>query len=624
MILGTAGHIDHGKTTLVRALTGIDTDRLPEEKRRGITIELGFAPLTLDGVGTLGVVDVPGHEAFVRTMLAGATGVDIALLVIAADEGPMPQTREHLAILSLLGIAGGVIALTKSDLVDAAWCELVEEEVRALLVGTPLAAAPIVRCSASTGEGLPALRVALAAAARQVPGRRTDDVLRMPIDRVFTVKGTGTVVTGTLWSGSVAREDSVVLLDWGRSVVGRGRALRVRGVEQHGVSVPAATPGSRVALALAGADLGDLSRGDVLVRADSPWQDTGHVRADLALLPGAASLGPRTKVRLHIGTREVGARVIARDGRIEPGATITVRIATDAPIFARGGDRFVLRSASPLATIGGGVVTDPWTTRRAKPWPHPFAKPQERLAWLVHESASRGLPAHDVPIKLGLTPSDAEALVAKERDVVRSGGRLFSKTVRVALRNRLKAKVDEYHRAHPLEPGMPRELARAAVATSDALFEDLLAELAEKGVLLPPGKLIARVGFDPAAAAGDARLLDQIAEVLEAGGAEPPGTNELVARFGPRTPALLRLLERTNRAVAVSQDRFYGSVSLAELERRLAASTAGGGRFTASQLREALGLSRKFLIPLLEYCDRVGYSRRDGDFRTFRWPTSTT
>jgi selenocysteine-specific elongation factor len=620
MILGTAGHIDHGKTTLVRALTGVDTDRLPEEKRRGITIELGFAPLQLEGVGTVGVVDVPGHEAFVRTMLAGATGVDIALLVIAADEGPMPQTREHLAILSLLGVHGGVVALTKSDLVDDAWCELVEEEVRALLEGTPLAEAPIVRCSATTGAGLPELRSALIAAAAKVPARHADDLLRLPIDRVFTVKGTGTVVTGTLWSGTVAREDSVVLLDWGRSAVGRGRALRVRGVEQHSASVATAEPGSRVALALAGVDHDELSRGDVLVRAEEPWQDSGHLRADLALLEGANSIGPRTKVRLHIGTREVGARVVSREGRVEPGATVTVRLATDAPVFARAGDRFVLRSASPLATIGGGVITDPWTTRRSKPWPHPHAKLGERLGWLVQEGGARGLPVAELPLKLGVTPGQVATLLGKEKDVVPAADRLFAKALRTTLRNRLKAKVEEHHRLHPLEPGMPREAARAALATTDALFDDLLADLAGKGVLQPPGKVLARVGFDPTAAAGDAALLDEIAARLEAGGAEPPGVDELTATFGPRTPALLRLLVSAKRAVAVSPERYYGADALRALERRLADFTRSNGKFTASQIRESLELSRKYLIPFLEYCDRVGYSRRDGDYRTFRWP----
>ena len=242
MILGTAGHIDHGKTTLVRALTGVDTDRLPEEKRRGITIELGFAPLVLEGVGTLGVVDVPGHEAFVRTMLAGATGVDLALLVVAADEGVMPQTREHLAILSLLGIRGGVVALTKTDLVDDDWLALVSEDVRATLAGSALAQAPVLPVSAQTGAGLGELRAALAAAARTLPARDAADLFRMPVDRAFTVKGTGTVVTGTVWSGSLDRDAVVRILPGGRTA-------RVRGLQQHGGAVDRVLPGSRAAVA---------------------------------------------------------------------------------------------------------------------------------------------------------------------------------------------------------------------------------------------------------------------------------------------------------------------------------------------------------------------------------------
>ena len=236
MILGTAGHIDHGKTTLVRALTGVDTDRLPEEKRRGITIELGFAPLTLDGLEPIGIVDVPGHDGFVRTMLAGATGMDLALLVIAADEGIMPQTREHLSILTLLGVQGGVVALTKCDAAEPDWMEMVEADVRELLAGGSLAAAPIVRCSTVTGEGLPELRAALSAAVRGVPARATDDVFRLPVDRAFSVKGTGTVVTGTVWSGSVAVEDQVVLLPQGREAPGIGHArLRHPGGQLQGV-----------------------------------------------------------------------------------------------------------------------------------------------------------------------------------------------------------------------------------------------------------------------------------------------------------------------------------------------------------------------------------------------------
>ena len=279
MILGTAGHIDHGKTTLVCALTGVDTDRLPEEKRRGITIELGFAPLVLDGVGTLGVVDVPGHEAFVRTMVAGATGIDLALLVVAADEGVMPQTREHLAILTLLGVRGGVVAVTKRDLVDDDWLALVEDDLRAALEGTALAAAPIVPVSATTGDGLDALRAALADAARGIPARAAGDLFRLPIDRAFTVKGTGTVVTGTVWSGALGRDATVRLFP-------ADLAVRVRGLHAHGRAVEQVRAGDRAALALAGVDLDQVGRGAVLVQGTA-WRASRVLRADVALLADA-------------------------------------------------------------------------------------------------------------------------------------------------------------------------------------------------------------------------------------------------------------------------------------------------------------------------------------------------
>ncbi|HEX2777931.1 MAG TPA: selenocysteine-specific translation elongation factor, partial [Gemmatimonadaceae bacterium] len=311
MILGTAGHIDHGKTTLVRALTGVDTDRLPEEKKRGITIELGFAPLELPGVGTLGVVDVPGHEAFVRTMLAGATGVDLALLVIAADEGIMPQTREHLAILSLLAVRGGVVALTKCDLVEDEWLALVTEDVRSALAGSPLANAAIVPVSATTGAGLDALRAALVEAARRLPARDPDDLFRMPVDRSFSVKGTGTVVTGTVWSGSLAADATVRIMP-------DGRVARVRGVQSHGASASRALPGRRVALSLAGVERDEAGRGSWIV-ADEGWVASTVLRADVALLEDAAPLGPRTRVRLHLGTQDVGARVVAAGGPLGPG-----------------------------------------------------------------------------------------------------------------------------------------------------------------------------------------------------------------------------------------------------------------------------------------------------------------
>ena len=615
MILGTAGHIDHGKTALVRALTGVDTDRLPEEKRRGITIELGFAPLALTSetfTGTLGVVDVPGHDAFVRTMLAGATGVDLALLVIAADEGVMPQTREHLTILTLLGVRGGAVAVTKSDLVDGEWLALVTDEVRALLVGSALDGAEIVPCSAKTGAGLDELRSALAAAAGKIPQRNAGDLTRLPLDRAFTVKGTGTVVTGTLWSGAIEREATVRLFPG-------GAAARVRSLESHGAQVDRGLAGTRVAVALAGVDREAVSHGGVLVANDESWRESPVLRADVALLDGAKSLGVRTRVRFHLGTSDVGARLVATEGRVEPGAIRSVRIALDAPVVARAGDLFVLRTTSPAMTIGGGVVTDPQPpSRRAKPWPAPRASESERLEWIAGESAGEGLALTDVPVRVGVLPEEVDRLVAATRSLVHLGGRVYGVAMRGRLRDRLAADVRAWHKANPLEAGLPLQQARSRIRASDALFDNVVRDLVERGKVEVRGAVLARAGWK-AGSGADAAKLAELAVALEAGGVSPLSVGELSDQFGKETPALLRVLEREGRAVAVAPDRFYSPAALTSLLDALRSATSDGTDKTASQIREALGLSRKYLIPFLEYCDRIGVSNRRGDLRSFHW-----
>ncbi|MCY7380437.1 MAG: selenocysteine-specific translation elongation factor, partial [Gemmatimonadaceae bacterium] len=447
MILGTAGHIDHGKTTLVRALTGVDTDRLPEEKRRGITIDLGFAPLVLDGIGTLGVVDVPGHEAFVRTMVAGATGIDLALLVVAADEGVMPQTREHLSILSLLGVQSGVVALTKSDLVDAEWLALVEEDVRATLGATSLANASLVPVSATTGAGLDALRGALAEAAREGPSRATDDIFRLPIDRAFTVKGTGTVVTGTVWSGALGRDATVRLLP-------ADVLVRVRALHSYGHAVEQVQAGDRAAVALASVDLAHVARGAVLVQG-SAWRSSRVLRADVALLADAPrALGPRSRVRLHLGTSEASARLVGAGGALAPGAGAAARVVLDAPIVARAGDRFVLRSASPVATMGGGVVLDPLAPLRARAWPAEPRSPEVLLARVVAESGAIGVSVAELPVRLGVSPARADVLVGT-LGAWRVGDRLIGETACRLLSADALAVLTAFHAEQPLEPGAP-------------------------------------------------------------------------------------------------------------------------------------------------------------------------
>ncbi len=609
MILGTAGHIDHGKTALVRALTGVDTDRLPEEKQRGITIELGFAPLELEGVGTVGVVDVPGHEAFVRTMLAGATGVDLALLVIAADEGVMPQTREHVAILQLLGVRAGVVALTKSDLVEGDWLDLVEADVRELLADGVLAGAPIVRCSARTGSGLDVLRAALTAAARQVPGRDAGDLFRMPIDRSFTVKGTGTVVTGTVWSGTVAVDDTV-------TVRPGGITARVRGIQTHGAARRTVGSGERAAIALGGVDRHALAaRGSFLVRERDPWNETTLLRADVSLLDGAGVLGPRTRVRFHLGTADVGGRVVASGGPVAAGAVVPVRISLDQPVVARAGDRFVLRRSSPAATIGGGIVTDAAPAhRRAKPFPFAGADAEQRLTWMLAEAAGQGVPTAALPVRLGVAPRDVTTLLSAVA-AVGLGDRAFAGAVLAGVADRVVAAIEGHHAAHPLDSGAPLNAVRDAVRVAGVAVDEVVRQLVAEGRIELRGAVAALTGWAPATSTADAAKLQRVADALRAAGRRPPSVSELTAELGPDTPAVLKLLADRGEVVAVASDRYYAREAVASIAAEVAAALAGGVERTTSELREVTGLTRKYIIPILEHFDSIGLTARRGDMR---------
>ena len=616
MILGTAGHIDHGKTTLVRALTGVDTDRLPEEKRRGITIDLGFAPLVLDGVGTVGVVDVPGHEAFVRTMVAGATGIDLALLVVAADEGVMPQTREHLAILSLLGVRSGVVALTKCDLVDADWLALVEEDVRGSLGGTALADAVLVPVSATTGAGLDALRSALRAATLEIPARAADDVFRLPIDRAFTVKGTGTVVTGTVWSGALGRDATVRLLP-------ADQPIRVRGLHAHGRAVDRVQAGDRAALALAGVDLEQVGRGAVLVQG-SAWRATRVLRADVALLADAPrALGPRSRVRLHLGTSEVSARLVVPGGTLAPGARASARVVLDEPIVARAGDRFVLRAASPVATLGGGVVLDPLAPLRARAWPAEDRSPATLLARVVLESGAAGVPLSDLAVRLGVVPARASELV-QAAGGWRVGERLVAEEARDALATEALGALETFHAGHPLEPGAPLQWLRSRLRAPEEIGSALLATLAASGVINIDQGMVRAAGFAPRLNAAQDSLRAALLAALEAAGQEPPSLDELAASLRVETTALsslARLLAREGALVAVEPTRYYTAGTVAGLLDRLRSGMQAAADYGPADLREMLGFSRKFLIPFLEYTDRTGHTVRDGAGRRRRGGT---
>ncbi len=661
VVLGTAGHIDHGKTALVKALTGVDTDRLEEEKRRGITIDLGFAPLVLGGVAA-GVVDVPGHEGFIRNMVAGATGVDLALLVVAADEGVMPQTLEHLHILALLGVRRGVVALTKCDLApEAAWREMVADEIREKIrrvFGEPW---PVVEVSATQSTGLDALRSALEEAAQSVAQRPADDRFRLPVDRVFALPGAGTIVTGTLWSGTAAEGDRLTLLP-------AGLEARVRSIEVHDRPAARAEPGRRTALALVGPSKEQVARGDTLV-SGAGWRASRALDVALTMLPGTEGrLRPRLRVRIHHGTAEVLARVVPSPAPVNPvggpgpsagktrdaaakddgaaagtsaGAAspwaatrVAARLLLESPLVARAGDRFVVRSYSPVTTIGGGVVVDPWAEdlpaargRGTRAGPDLPASDTALASLLVSRRAAKGLTREELEVAAGM---DRQRLGAALSAAIGSGGlveaegRLFASAEVEALADRLAASLAQFHAEHPLEPGMPAQAWRASAGSAPVpLVELAVQKLLGSTQVQRDGALARRAGWTPSLDAGAARLRDVLLAALREADAEPPSVGELAARHseaGADVPGLLRLMAREGLVVAVGKDRYYEAGALARERERVVALLGELGSASPAALRERIGRSRKWLIPLLEWCDSQGITIRRGDDRILGTP----
>jgi len=618
-VIGTAGHIDHGKTALVKALTGVDTDRWEEEKRRGITIDLGFAPLPLGDDVQASVVDVPGHEGFVRNMLAGATGIDVALLVIAADEGIMPQTEEHLAIVELLGVRRGIPVITKRDLVDAEWLELVQGEVAARLAASRVRWERAVAVSALTGEGLDELRGALGRVAADLVERPAADLFRLPIDRVFAVAGAGTVVTGSTWSGGVAVGESVRLLPLGRDV-------RVRSIEVHGESAARAVPGRRTALALVGVDKSELARGDVAVTGPG-WHATGMLDAAVELLRGAHKpLASRTRVRVHLGIAEVLARVV-QTRAIGPGETGPARLVLETPLVARGGDRFVLRSFSPVTTIGGGVVLDPFPPQRTRLRRRrivPDQTPAQRLEALVVEAGLAGVATDTLAVRLGVAPRRVTTVIAEVGDgLLALGEMLVASAAVTAEAARLAEVLRRHHKEHPIDPGMSLQALRATVgggaATSPppAAVVDAVLEQGVRGRKLEIVESVARVpGWRPAFDARASGARDQVARRVAEAKWQVPTVAELEREL-PNAPvrAVLAHLAREGVVEQMDQERYAAAPALAEFRAVLEATLTELGSATPAELRDRLGLTRKYLIPLLEWADRRGVTRRAGDAR---------
>jgi selenocysteine-specific elongation factor len=627
VVAGTAGHIDHGKTALVKALTGIDADRLEEEKRRGITIDLGFAHMQLTPSLRLAFVDVPGHERFVKNMLAGVGGIDMALLVVAASESVKPQTREHFDICRLLGVPRGVIALTKADLVDGEILALARSEVEDLVAGSFLEGAPIVPVSAVTGAGLDELRNELARVAGSVPARDPAGWFRLPIDRVFSVKGAGVVVTGTLISGTVAREQEV-------EVYPSGRRLRVRGVEVHGSKVERAVAGQRTALNLADVEVSELARGDALSEPGR-FRAVKQIDCRLALLRSAKPLKHRAPVHFHSGTAEIEAqvRLLGADGAggvptpfvgppalaLEPGAGAWVRIILRRPALLLPGDRFIIRSFSPVTTIGGGAVVDSGAGRQPGAFSRlsvlASADAAARIALLVRESKF-GLPMRELVARTGMLETAIAAAAARAPVVVlaQPDPWYVDRAWFEAARQHLAQTVGEFHRANPLALGIGKEDLRARELPGAPAF--LLDELLAHGGPILEGRLVRMPHHQVALKDDEEQARAAIERAFEQGGLATPALAGVLAQSGvepARARSLLAILLREKKLVRIGEDLVFHQAAIQTLRAMLA--TRKPARFTVGDFKTWTGVSRKYAIPLLEYLDRERITRRDGDAR---------
>lgn len=629
LVLGTAGHIDHGKSSLVKALTGTDPDRLAEEKERGITIELGFARLELPSGRAMGVVDVPGHEKFVRQMVAGATGIDVVLLVVAADDGVMPQTREHLAIIDLLGIDRGVVALTKSDLADPDWLAMVAEDVENLLAGTSIEGAGIVPVSSRTGEGLDDLRKALDELADIAPSRQAALPMRLPVDRVFTIAGAGTVVTGTMWSGTASRDDEVEIFPGGR----KGR---IRGVQVHSDAVERASAGQRVAINIAGLDLDDISRGDIVAAPGSlSPTDRMDVRFTYLGFPGDdKSFVSGARVHVHHGTREVLGRVLLMDAEeLRPGSSAYAQLRLEEPLAPRYQDRFIVRSYSPVYTIGGGIVLDVAPLRRTTLRPHELELLDALLAHDIPAAAlgllgARGQAMSSAGIAgvLGVDRSAvADALNKADLERLKVGGETFFMT-REAFEHDLgaiEAALLAFHEADLRATGISTAALRDRVdKRMDArVFDAMLAHPAAEAWAVRDSGRIRHSDAAVSALEEESAAFAALGPLLVEQGLAPAGVPELSAALGfdqgVVRKALTRMaLDRT--VVRLGSELHFDAGAIDAARATLVEFLAGHGSASAAELRDALGVSRKYAIPLLEYFDAQGVTRREGDVRVLK------
>jgi len=624
VIVGTAGHIDHGKTSLVKALTGIDADRFEEEKRRGITIDIGFAHLELPAPGgsrlRLGFVDVPGHERFVRNMLAGVGGIDLVLLVIAADEGIKPQTREHFDICRLLAIRRGITVLTKSDAVDAETLGVVRLEVEEYVRGSFLDAthSPIVAVSSLTGAGLDELKSALAEVAAEVSAKDSAALARLPIDRVFTMKGFGTVVTGTLVAGTISKEEELQAFPTSRRV-------RVRGVQVHGSSADAAVAGQRTALNLAGVSTEDLARGMTLAAADT-FHSTERVDVLLSLLASAKTCRDGSRVHFHAGTSETIAEVrFYGTKQLKPGDDAYAQLRFAEPMLLLPGDRFIVRQFSPVATVGGGVVLDasPASRRRRADDVVAFLKvmqdgsAEQVLAARVARRGATGLRLDDVPGEMNIRRPEAAKLAVK-------AGLLICDQVLVVPAAFAEAKADvlqalkKFHDANPLVAGMSKEELRDRARLGPEVFYSVLGQLAEEKKLAVAGELVHLAGRGVVMKDEEAESKKIIEQAFASAGLRVPSLKEVLAGLKVdkiRAQKIVTLLLRDGVLIKISEELVFHHSVLLDLRQKIAALKATAPKIDVGRFKDMTGVSRKYAIPLLEYLDRERVTRRVGDER---------
>lgn len=619
-VVGTAGHVDHGKTALVRALTGVDTDRWKEEKERGLTIDLGFARLDVGGEAEVGVVDVPGHEDFVSNMLAGATGLDLLLLVVAADEGPMPQTREHLTIAHLLGVREGVVALTKMDRVEAEWAELAEEAVRDEL-RTVLGHDdwPVVRTSAEDGTGLEDLRAEIGRRAEALEGRSASDLFRLPVDRSFSVQGAGTVVTGTSWSGTARRDDRFRVLPGDREV-------RVRSLEVHGERRDQVGPGRRCALALVGVDADEVPRGASVVEGEA-WRPVESLGVRIRRPDHAQRrLEDGQRVRVYLGTREVMARAELTVPEVLPGRSAHARLALEDSLVARARDRFVVRFYSPIVTIGGGQVAElspgPDWTERTEAWDRLLDGGAEAaLRSSVQLAGDRGLSTARAPLATGLAAERLRELVSSPPDgLFLLDERWFREGAVERLEGRLLEALARIHRDNRRERGASLEALRRAAGegVAEVLVERTLARLEADGRLVVEGPRVRLPDHTPTLTEEERDLRERLVEEVDAGGLEPPTVSDLGDRLDVDAQLLhqlLDLLEAEGRLVAVSPEIYLPADRARELRRQGGEVARRHRPASVTHFKDMFDVSRKYLIPFLEYLDAEGVTRRTGEGR---------